>query len=549
VRGSSDPRAKNHLKKLYPLDEKIIRLSRKGVWLRLRDLVRNIDIRGSIGSGKTVFVFNMILRCCLAAAHSAIILIAKPGAAAKAKEIAKYAGRGKDVRVIREGGEWHIEPIQWAIESARRRGVTLPLREAFEEMQMMIGILHRGRVSKAGDNFFVPSADELLHELMKALLLATGQCKIEEILHCARKVPDKPEAFHQPERYPIVRYLETIIVKYGRTAEVNALIDYFEEIACLSDKTRSSIVITLTTRIAPMMEEPIYSTFFKYPMNLTPEMIDREGLIVIVDFPVVYGTSGRCIAAAVKQMCQKWCLNRPQESEEERPMGIFQDEAAAWVTEIVDPEAAERGRSGRIYHVNTYQSHSTIVKGYGGGADGETLAKALTTNFVVRINASQIDPETRNEPIAICGKVLRWMHQVGFQNQVGDDGEVIRNRSDSFSLQYIPAMDDEYLLGLETGRNGYAEAVVINGGVEMGNGERYLKVRWYDPLGDGWKWWEPIFERYPTARPWVCSVSFGDFFNLCVWRGFWKAVEEWADFWTDTMMHPEYRSSRRGRHV
>ena len=245
---------------------------------------------------------------------------------------------------------------------------------------------------------------------------------------------------------------------------------------------------------------PIYDLFFGGETNLTPRDIVENRLLVVIDFPYSqYRNAARAIGVGFKQPLQKYCMNRPDD-DFQTPCGIWADESACWLTERMDCEATERGRSARMYHVYSYQSESTLENGYGGGAIGISRTKALLSNFVVRIMCGQIDAKTRESVEAMIGRTLKpkrepdtWLTRL----------KQPRGKKPEKEPQlWIPNMGEESHLGLESGEHGYIESYVFKGGTEFRyNDEKVLFVRWHQNRFR-WRWWAGLLEMTPTAR--VC---------------------------------------------
>jgi hypothetical protein len=548
VRGDSNPRAN---KKLYRLNKKILRLSRRGDWIRMRDLLRNIAISGSIGSGKTSGPMETFQRACWADGHCGLVLCAKPDTAQKAIQLARAFGANY-VHIHPESGH-HFDPVNFALENS---GGKIGTEEALDDLWTMVEIMHRGEVSQSGDNFFVPAGKEALNKSVRLIYLTTGKFNIRQLLQICRETGgmDKAEIERNPDRFLALRMLDHLD-KHARAEyrrEVADIRSYFMEQAGLSDKTRTSIWITASVRLSPMTDggSPIYKLFFGGETNITPKDILGKGLLVILDFPYSdFRGAARCIGVGFKQALQKYCLQRKGD-ESDIPCGIWADESDCWTTQMMDREATSRGRQSRLYHVYTYQAESTLEDGYGGGAVGKSRAKALLSNFIIRVMCAQIDPETRLEGgQKTIGNSLQWTRQIS-QSETSGSPQMEGtgwSRSESYSQSWMPAFPESFLLGLETGQHGFIEAYVINAGERFRwNKQRYLLVRWYQNHA-GWRF-DSLHEQYPTARPWADHPGW---FDLWRWarKGEWKtAFYRFMNFWYDGMFRPGKTGGNEASH-
>jgi hypothetical protein len=103
----------------------------------------------------------------------------------------------------------------------------------------------------------------------------------------------------------------------------------------LSDKTRSSIAISATVRLAPLMESPLYEMFFSGPSTFTPRDIIDRNLVAIIDVPYsTYQNAARAVGAGWMQATQKTCLLRKGD-DSDVPCGIWADEAAVFLTDYL----------------------------------------------------------------------------------------------------------------------------------------------------------------------------------------------------------------------
>ncbi len=518
------------------LDTPIIRLSKRGDFLRRRDFVTNIATRGSIGSGKTTLL-EVIQRAAWEAGDFGIILCAKPDSAERAIQTIRASGRNDSLLHITPESGYCFNPVDFAM---KQGGALLPMDEALDELWTILEIINRGEVAAQGDNFFVPAQSELTHKGMKVLHAAKNEVGLRDLMKICERLPETFEALEYPERYFVLQMIALARKRYpvGANVQLDDAISYFTKtIPGLSDKTRSSIQISATVRLGALLEDIYERMFFGKRTNITPADIIDNRLLAVIDVPFSqYRRASRAIGAAWKSAFQKEMMRRHYQ--EDRPLGgVWADECACWLTDM-DMEAAERGRSSDMYHAYTFQSIKTLVTGYGGGAVGESKAASLMSNFVVNIMANQIDSPTREHDQKMDGSVPTWVQTISenWKNGRGGDdpdmGAGDGGESESFTLHHLPSLPEEWLLGLESGQHGYVQAFIFVGGRKFKwNDKRWLLVRWPQNYA-GWRWMEAQREKVPVARPFFGYVSPRDLWEAFKRNDLEDEFFRWLYFWS-----------------
>jgi hypothetical protein len=507
ARGSI-PHANPQPQQLWPLDQIITRLSIRNDQLRFSDQVRSVAISGDPMSGKTSTMLESLAESSWALNHCGVVFCVKRDSAKRMIRIAKAIGHAHRIRHMRmerdKIPEFRFDPVKWNMAFARKSAGGIPARAGTDAMNSMLEVLYRGQVEAKQDNFFGPSGENMAHKNIRQLMLAGGGFTMDKLLEACRVMPDGPAAFDHPEKYPVLRGLQQMHDAGKWSLELAELLSFYKQHAGLSPETRTSIEISETTRLNPLMEDPIKSVMFDGDSTITPEMVDEQNLIWIVDFPVVdFGNSGRAISAAVLEACITYGMSRP-DSDRTRPFGLWLDEGFAVATDKL-VEAVERGRSARLYSCITYQNIHTAINGMGGNKE---KAMGLLGSIGIHGWFSQSDYDTREWAQKKVGQVECWVPNVGDPVQAGGDLKW------GLSLQYQWALPEEKMGDLKTGRNTeYAECYLYDGRhfnwgkrrvFHIGERrDRFLLTRWYRPLGKRWRWWELVRERHATAMPWM----------------------------------------------
>jgi hypothetical protein len=177
--------------------------------------------------------------------------------------------------------------------------------------------------------------------------------------------------------------------------ELRLASDYItKEVPNLSDKTRSSIQITATVGLNPLLRYPLID-LFDGETTVDPETMIQRKKIVIIDIPSkVYGETVAKIAGGMfklafqQQLHRRWMKNKGHE-DELTPFGIWADECQNFITES-DLRFADTCRSTRGYSVYATQNLPGLVYELGSGAKAEKIVDsfACRSTFLIRTNAN-----------------------------------------------------------------------------------------------------------------------------------------------------------------
>ena len=524
-------------KRLHNLDDIYLRLSRGPDYVRLREIVTNVGIDGSPSSGKTSGPFETLQRAAWRHGDAGLVLCAKPDSAERATKIIKAAGEEDRLIVVSPDSGHVFNPVDYALQHAKGEAM---IDEALHELWTMVEILNRGEVSKQGDAFFDPGGKEMVRHIMAVQLERYGKIDVLRVLKCIQVLPPDFAALENSERYPILDDLEQAIASMqGRDNDaLDMAFDYFKKaIPNLASKTRSSLQMTAQVRLAPLFGNPILRMCFKKGTPVSPDEIVFGGKIVVLDVSYSqYFAASRALGAAWKQATQKAAMRRQAthkgDERELLAVGIWADECQCWLTDF-DVEAAERGRSSRLYHVYAWQSWGSLKRGYGGD---ESKAEALTASIGVRIMCQQKDFPTRKRNSEMVGTSDFWMdtHGTSVTQGSGMSGPSSSSGvSNSQAIQTRPVLPEEAFLTLGVKR-GVVEAFVFPGGSPfLHNDQRFLRTE-FTQMDEGRRL-AALTEKRPRARSWVGytepkNVALAFFKG---WEQGERAFRNWLNFWRE----------------
>ncbi len=532
----------------HQLDEIYLRLSRARDFITQRQIVTNTGISGSPDSGKTTGPFQTFQYAAWLHDDPGLGLCAKPDSCSKMLKIAEATGQLHRVEVVSatSGHSWN--PVTYAIEHSK--GIAM-VDEAMDALWNMVEILNRGEILKQGDAFFDQGGKQLIRAIMQVQWDRYRKIDMLRVLKCLQLLPQGFAALEDSQKYPILEDLDQALAAMQERGNhaLEMAADYFRNsITNLHPKTLSSLRMTAEVRMSPVFADPIMKMCFMPGKPISPDDIVFGNKIVILDVPYseFFGQS-RALGAAWKRATQRCVMNRAGKlSGDERKLpavGIWADECQCWLTDF-DIEAAERGRSTKLYHVFAWQAWGSLVNGYGGGQVGESKAEALLANFGVRVMCRQICPKTRERDSKMIGTAEVWVPTHGTSNG-GDDGQGGGGPRETYSvtLQPRPTLPEGAFLSLECDK-GIVDAFVFKGGpLFRHNGQRVLRVEFAQEKLDSLA--GALTEQRPRARPWIRPTE-AFTFN---WRSAMapiSALKAWANVWTDGRAFPK---GPGGRHA
>jgi hypothetical protein len=503
-------------KKLYSLSKPLIRLSRAGDFVYRRDLVRGgVLFLGSPGSGKTsdMKVWQAI---CWSDQHAALILSCKPETVEEALAVAEQVGRLDDVMIVRPGGY----VLKFLADAIKHHGNTKGVVEQVVERLMEAEeIATRKYGGMATDDFFIPAKKGLIRECTFVDMMAhDGEVSLLRILLYIQTLPTSLAALEDPNRCEILKALELAEQKCpeSRRGELALARDYFtKEIPNLSDKTRSSIQITATVGLGPLLRFPLVDLFDGTGEEIDPAECIRQRKIVIVDVPVkVYGETIAKVAGVIYKKVWADTLHRRWQTWDGDPddmplCGIWVDESQTMVT-LSDLSYVDTCRSTRGYLAYATQNLPGFINELGGNEKARHITDTLLANLTIHVAHNNKCPQTNKYMSDVIGKEIvrrrAWGHNAGDDGRGGinhayNEGwtEVweYQSPSDVFQKLQCGGMASDPPLTVEG-------IIYVAGRTFKHNGKRYLKMRFRQ---DGFRPNVAVFaEKIPEARNWSPHV-------------------------------------------
>jgi len=370
-----------------------------------------------------------------------------------------------------------------------------------------------------------------------------------------QSIPPTIQAIEDSERFFVLRQIEKAKQNCPerQRVELSFAIDHLAvELVNLNHETKSSITITATNELSPMLEYPLFGLFNSDADNeeaqeINPDSI-LQGKIVILDCTVAkYPLAGRIAGCIWKRATQKAVLRRMIHHEGSPdqliPVGLFADEASNWADPF-DASYAERCRSARGYPCYTTQSVNTMIAAYGGSEPGKVAFNNLAANLQLRIAHANLCPATNLFHSESLGKHLVERESTGTSTNLPNGRTTGGTQGKSVNTNWV----EEWILppiscvGLQTGGGnatppGVVEGIVIRAGERFQiNEKRYLKVRFRQNLN------VPRLEIFTMTGAW--AINWARYVSpLDVLKGFARGWQDgrdmfyrWANFWGNGWM-------------
>ena len=420
--------------------------------LYIADAMEGICILGGVGAGKTSGSGNALARGYLRLGFGGLVLCAKGGEADRFAQLAAQEGRGRDVIRFDASGAHRFNIMDYTVATLGGDGFDQNLSAA------LIAASEAARVVKAGgaggDNpFFRDASEELLLHALPLLKATQPRLQLRDLLRLIDSAPRSPEEARSAD-WQKQSFCAQVLLACGALAEqgdreaeriANEHADYFlERFSSMGDRTRSSIVATLTSTLNGLLSGKVHELFCT-GTTLVPEMT-QEGAIIILDMSIhQFGAVGAIMQSVFKSLWMKSMQQRRIQRDRMRPCFLWVDECQYFLSEQ-DAEFLSTSREYGACPVYLTQDLTTFFAAIGGD-NAENKGKQLVAKFQTRIFHANTDHITNSFASEIIGKVQkqrvsRGMNS-GANNSKNDDAGAFAGggRSRGWS-QNIETYDD-----------------------------------------------------------------------------------------------------------
>ena len=343
-----------------------------------------------------------------------LVLASKVEECAQWIKWAKEAGRERDLVIFDASGKHRFNFLQWEAERAGEGGgLVINIVALLDEIATAIAKAS-GTEGGGGDNKFFEDALHLMLTELVALAAATGQpVSLPRLRALASSAPRnmaelQSEAWREGSE--MARALHSLAARAGdmdeeAKADLAELFTFWTRDFCqLSDRTRSIIDMQFSMTAQNFLFRPC-RRLFTTDTTIRPEDA-FSGKIIIVDLPIQsFRLAGRVAALAWKHCFQIAVMRRAQ-SQGNRPVFLWADEAQNFVTPF-DAEYQAVARSAGGCTVYLTQNRESLRRVLGSNETVDSLLGNLQTKFFCQNSST----DTNEWAAKLLGE--RWVEITG----------------------------------------------------------------------------------------------------------------------------------------
>ncbi|WP_295795212.1 TraM recognition domain-containing protein [Mucilaginibacter sp.] len=458
----------------FPLDRTIYSFNNDEPFT-IADACEGIQIFGGIGSGKTSGSGEALARSFLTAGFGGLVLCAKKDVLEDWKRYTRETGRAEQVLIFDASGDFVFPFLQYEIErEGEGAGYTENLVRLFTTIYET---LDQGSKGEGSDPYWDRAMQQLLRNTIDLCMIARGTVSVplihEVILSAPNSIAQVDNNEWKKKSLCWKLLLEGHIKELDQWTQhdFNATGAFWlEEFPNLADKTRSSIVSTLTTMMDIFLRRPFRRLFSEMPDDKRkiayPELTHR-GVIVIVNLPVKeFGEAGRAAQVVYKYLWQQ-AVERRAATDKTIPVFLWVDEAQNFVTEY-DMQFQATARSTRactVYLTQNLPNYYAVM----GGLQSKYRVDSLIGNLQTKIWHANSDPMTNETAAETIGR--SWQHhETSGETYSGDSYNVSSSKNESFDYDVPPQMFTKLRKGGAV-NDKIVEAIVFQNG-RIWNNER-----------------------------------------------------------------------------
>jgi hypothetical protein len=383
--------------KMKALSHPLVQLTARDVW-SVSDAVQGTQIFGATGTGKTSGSGEAIAVSFLSAGFGGLVLTGKSSDAADWRRYFALAGRPDSDLVIFNPAEkrrFNFLDHEFT-ESGETRGNISNI------VSLFMGALSSGEASvSSGDPYWNDALRELLTHAVELTSVATGAVRLPDL---ARLIADAPTDAAQlrTERWRdkslTWQFLRAANDKRQRLSE-EAFEDlqltaayWTQDFPALSEKTRSIIVSSFTSKAAGLLRRPLRRMLCT---DTSPEVMPARthaGKVVLLDLPVKeYGEVGRFAQILYKIVWQRATERRALVGDW-RPVFLWADEAQYFVTpeDMTFQQTARTAMAATVYLTQNISNYYVAL----GTRHGHATTDSLLGNLQTKIFHANGDPST-----------------------------------------------------------------------------------------------------------------------------------------------------------
>ncbi|ORE90107.1 hypothetical protein ATO13_23546 [Stappia sp. 22II-S9-Z10] len=345
----------------------------------------------------------------LRAGFGGIVLCAKPGEADLWRKLAKECGRAKDLVFFDDSGGLRFNFLDYAQHTIAAGGKDMNL------VQLLSTVAEASRAQSGGgggneETYFRDAANQLVANAIPFLRIANGSIRLKD-LHAFINSSPRTREEARSDAWRNDSYCGRTMMRVyqrGKAGDMQAARVFEEhrrywldESSSLGDKTRGSIISTLTSSIYPFLSGQLHDLFCT-DTNILPEYA-RQGVIIVLDLPArSHGVAG-VVAQQIFKLAFQLCMEAEHVSDKTRPVMIWADECQFFMNSH-DTDHLSVCRQQRVANVFITQDMPTYQAKIG----NEKEAESLLNKFGTRIFHATTDYNTSKYAADIIGRIRHY---------------------------------------------------------------------------------------------------------------------------------------------
>ena len=363
--------------------------------IRLRDLLRGVQIFGAIGSGKTSGSGQQIAWSFLMYGFGGIVFCVKDSEVETWRRYAKATNRESDLIVIDKSSKFRFNFID---EEIKKNGPS-----AISHIRDLILDVHALSVrdgKQSRDSFW---DNQLSTYLTNALIITTKRDDTLTIAGVTQTIRDAVDFASDgaqaqtlsPHRF--VQYCKELLSRFESDKSLVEAVNFFlVEFKATPEKTRSIVVAMYRALVEPLMHEPLQSLFCT-DTNVRPSDC-FDGKIIVVDLSVHEFRQSGLLAQLIWKMVFAQAVKDRKEIS--RPVFMWADESQ-FFAEQRDVDFFTVARDKRCAIVYATQN----IPNYDSKIGNEASVNAILGSLHLKIYHQNSDPKTNASASDTIGKI------------------------------------------------------------------------------------------------------------------------------------------------
>ncbi|MGH7173853.1 MAG: hypothetical protein ACRELG_26530 [Gemmataceae bacterium] len=465
------------------LDRQILNLG--GIPITVKMATEGMFVCAELGWGKTFLVFMSVLRAYVRAGMGGYILAAKAEDLPAVQRLFRALGLEHKLVVIGPRHGHRINVFEALASIAPPESVVEEIIGFFSSL-MEIESRSASRSSGEDTQFFLSHGQRLLGAILTCLRLAGELITAANIYRFLVSLPQTPaqiaDASWQAKSYAN-KCMEKAFAAAKSPREAadyeNATLYLLHELCSLNDRTKTSIVSTVSAMLAKLLRgwmAEIWSS------ATTVRFQDAfEGMWLYFDTsPLEFGEYGVYSLVTAKHLAQR-TIQRRRIDANSRTVALMGDEwQAHFVTTDRDHQAVTRSKLGCTWAAT--QNITGLYSVLGGGQAAEAQVKSWVALFGAKVFGANSDWATNTYASELCGVALEsfMSGNVNHNPQTTPYDTMMGhvNASSGWSEQYQPVVRPEHFVRLRKPEppHNEAEAIVIMSRLQQVIGRHWAQV-------------------------------------------------------------------------